>query len=59
MTKYYIIYTRRIAAALREMGFSIVKVGVNPNKPEFDCYYFEDSKEFQQALSELTRKIRG
>ena len=59
MPNYYIIYTRRVAAALRELGFSIVKVGVNPNKPEFDCYFFEDTKEFQQALTELTKKLRG
>lgn len=58
MSNYYIIYTRRFAAALREMGFSIVKVGVNPNKPEFDCYFFEDSEEFRQALTELTKKLR-
>ena len=59
MPNYYVIYTRRVAAALRELGFSIVKVGVNPNKPEFDCYFFEDTKEFQQALTELTKKLRG
>lgn len=56
MSKYYIIYTKRIALALQKLGFAIVKVGVNPNKPEFDCYFFENSEEFQLALKELTRK---
>lgn len=56
MPKYYIIYTKRLAIALQKAGFAIVKVGINPNKPEFNCYFFEDNKEFQTALSRLTRK---
>lgn len=56
MPKYYIIYTKRLAIALQNLGFAIVKVGINPNKPEFNCYFFEDSQEFQSALRELTKK---
>ena len=56
MPKYYIIYTKRVAIALQKLGFAIVKVGINPNKPEFNCYFFEDSVEFQSALRELTKK---
>ena len=56
MPKYYIIYTKRLAIALQEAGYANVKVGINPNKPEFNCYFFEDSKEFQSTLKRLTRK---
>lgn len=56
MTKYYVIYTRWVASALRDKGFSIVKVRANPNKPEFDCYFFEETEDFKQALKELTKK---
>lgn len=54
--KYYTIYTRRVATELRNRGFKIVKVQANPNKPEFDCYVFEDSNDFQLALTEITKK---
>lgn len=50
----YIIYTRRIAFELRIRGFDIIKVRPNPNKPEFDCYYFKNSEEFQKALKEIS-----
>ena len=47
MPKYYIIYTKRVAIALQEAGFAIVQTGINPNKPEFNCYFFEDTKDFR------------
>ena len=52
----YVIYSRWLAAALRDQGFQIKKVKANPRKPEFDCYLFKDSPEFQAALSELSSK---
>lgn len=54
VTKYYIIYTKKLAIALQKLGHAIVKVGINPNKPEFNCYFFEDTKEFQFDLKKLT-----
>lgn len=50
----YIIYTRRIAYLLRKQGFKIVRVEPSRSKPEFDCYVFENSQAFQDALHELT-----
>ena len=38
----YIIYMPRVAAALRELGFKIVKVSPNQKKPQYDVYWFED-----------------
>jgi len=56
MTKYYVIYTRWLATSLRNQGFPIIKVEANPNKPEFDCYFFEETDDFKQALNKLTKK---
>lgn len=49
-----IIYTKKVAYQLRKQGFPIVRVEINPNKPQFDCYVFENTKAFQQALTAIT-----
>lgn len=54
----YTIYTRWLAAELRNRGFDIIKVQANPNKPEFDCYLFEDTEAFQKALDEINKSRR-
>ena len=50
-----IIYTAWVAAELRRRGFKIIRVEVNPNKPQFDCYVFKATEEFFKALTEITR----
>ena len=49
-----IIYTKKVAYKLRQQGFPIVRVEVNPNKPQFDCYVFENTEAFQQALTAIS-----
>ena len=49
------IYTKRVAYELRKMGYPIVRVEVNPNKPEFDCWVFAADDKFYKALKEITR----
>jgi len=49
----YTVYTRWVAYELRKKGFKIVKVQPNPNKPEFDCYLFKDSKALHEAMKEI------
>ena len=48
--KLYIIYMPRVAAALRELGFNIVKVCPNQKKPQYDVYWFEDTQDFRNAI---------
>lgn len=48
--KLYIIYMPRVAAALRDMGFPIVKVSINNRKPQYDVYWFEDTPAFRAAI---------
>ena len=38
-----IIYTKRMAYELRKLGFKIIEVIPDKNKPYFDNYVFEDS----------------
>lgn len=49
-----VIYTRWVAAELRKQGFPIVRVEVNPNKPQYDCWVFEESAEMLEALTKIT-----
>lgn len=44
--KNKIIYTRRIALKLVEMGNVPVGTMPNPSKPEFLCWIFKEDKKF-------------
>ncbi len=57
--KLYIVYMPRIAAALRDLGFSIVKISANIKKPQYDVYWFEDTPELRAAIPEAKRIARG
>lgn len=50
------IFNRRLALALRKMGFDIIKTEPNFYKPEFNVYIFKNSVELQAALTELTQR---
>ena len=50
------IFNRRLALALRERGFDIIRTEPNFYKPEFNVYIFKDSDELQSALTEITQK---
>lgn len=52
----YIVYMPRIAAALKDMGFPIVKVASNPKKPQFNAYWFKNTPELQAAIP-MAKKI--
>ena len=49
-----VIYTKWIAYELRKQGFPIVRVEINPNKPQFDCWVFAETAEFNKALLDIT-----
>lgn len=48
-----IIYTRKIAMKLIEMGNIPVGTTPNPSKPEFLCWIFSDTPKFQSDLGEI------
>lgn len=51
-----IIYMPWIAAKLRQQGFKLLRTDVNPHKPQFDTYVFEETPELLEALTKLTQK---
>lgn len=54
--KEKVIYMPWVAAQLRKQGFPIVRVEVNPNKPQFDCYVFEETEELIAAFTKITNR---
>lgn len=48
-----IIYTRKIAMKLIEMGNIPVGTTQNPSKPEFLCWIFADTPKFQGDLGRV------
>lgn len=51
-----IIYTKWIAYELRKQGFPIVRVEINPNKPQFDCWVFEATDKMIAAFDRITKR---
>ncbi len=45
------IYKKAVAIELRQLGFRIIGTEVNPIKPQFDVYLFEDTEEFEKGMS--------
>lgn len=58
ITNEAIVYSRAIAYQLRLQGFKIIRVGVNPSCPQYDCYYFNNTPELRQALQAAVELIR-
>lgn len=51
MTK--VIYTLKLASKLIELGYQPITIMPNPKHPQFNCWVFKDTPEFEQALSEV------
>jgi hypothetical protein len=54
--KTKVIFSKWVAYELRKQGFQILRVEINPNKPEFDCWVFEETPEMLKALTRITNK---
>lgn len=50
------IYSEWLASALMKKGFRIKDIRLNPKDNRFKCYDFEDSVEFENAISEIMSK---
>ena len=49
----------RIAAALRDMGFKLIKTTANIKKPQYDVYWFEDTPQLRAAIPAAAKIARG
>lgn len=56
--KEKIVYSRWLAVELRKQGFPIVRVEVNPNFPQYNCYVFAETPEFLTAFANTANKPR-
>ena len=52
----FVVYTRRIALALRKEGFNIIRTDINPTHPQFECWVFKKTKELVAAFERLAKK---
>ena len=48
-----IIYSLRVYLALKELGFEPIATTQNPTKPNFLCWIYDKTPEFEQALDLL------
>lgn len=48
-----IIYSLKVMLALVERGFIPVAQMPNPRFPQYNCWVFEDTEEFEKVLSEV------
>ena len=55
----YIVYMPYIATELRKEGFNIIRTEVNPHKPQFECYVFENTPEFIKAFTRITSQSKS
>lgn len=53
LTKNKIIYSKRIMTQLLEMGFRPIDTFPNPTNPQFMCWAFEWTDEFDAALCQV------
>lgn len=51
-----IIYSKWLAYELRKLGFPILRTEINPNNPQYDCWVFNYTEEFEKAFLEKTIK---
>lgn len=51
--KTMVVYTKKLAYALRVRGFKIIETIPDMHKPQFDNYVFEDTVELRKAIAEI------
>lgn len=53
MSKYQIVYSKKLTELLMERGFIFDKVAPNPQYPQYNCWLFENTDEFRKVFEEL------
>ena len=54
-----VIYSAWVAYELRNKGFKIKRVEVNPHKPQYDCWVFDETEELQKAFVEIANSRKN
>ena len=53
MSKTKIIYSLRIHIQLQQLGFSYITEMRNPKNPNLNCWVYEDTPVFEEAISKI------
>ena len=56
ITIEYTVLSLWLARELQDRGFECIGTGRNINKKQFKVFYFEDSLELRQAISEIQKE---
>lgn len=51
------IYSSKVAGKLCRLGFRIIGTEPNPKKPWLDVFIFEDTDQFEEALTEILTNL--
>lgn len=51
MSNERIIYSKKLALALRQQGFELLRTGINENFPQYDTYIFKNDDKLQDAIN--------
>ena len=54
--KEKVIYTRWLMRELVKAGFPVIRVEKNPKKPEFECYVFTQTPEFDVGFTNIVNR---
>lgn len=54
-----IIFSKRIAAELRNKGFDIIRIEANIHKPEFNQYIFEATDEMIREYTNIVERNKN
>ena len=51
-----VIYSKKLALALRQEGFELIGTDINKNYPQYDVYIFKDDEKLQEAINRYSRR---
>ncbi len=54
-----IIYSIKVMKALVQKGFIPIATIPNPKNSKFNCWVFEETEQFQQALDDVMEGLRN
>lgn len=55
-SKKCLVYTLKVANELVNRGFQIIDTSINIQKPQYKVFWFADSPEIREAITEITKK---
>lgn len=54
-----IVYMGWIAYELKKRGFKYKRIEINPNRPEYNCYIYDETPELLKAFTEISNSRKA